>query len=277
MIHKTIVPELIGGVGNQMFSIAVAYAASCRYNCGFNLIHNQFTGCNQGKHPNIYYNNLYLHIPRAHPLDIDQGNWISKVLHEGDPLIHYDRLDAIVESANIITLIGHFQQYTLFSDYKDEIHNLFHLDIKARSERSNFPDAKDSIIIHVRRGDYVTFRHIHCYLEADKYYKKSLEQIPNYKDRKIFIVTDASPKEIADEFNFIDYELVQYSDELDEIAFMTTGEYFIGSNGTFAWWGAFFGKYDERAYFPSNWQVDEEANNKFKTIYIPEWNLINNE
>ena len=51
-----------GGIGNQMFQIAVAYAMSRKFNYNLIFEHNEFGGCRQGNHPSNYYSNIFQHI-----------------------------------------------------------------------------------------------------------------------------------------------------------------------------------------------------------------------
>ena len=48
-----------GGLGNQLFQIAIAYCISKEMNYQLCFQKGQFRGCGQGNHPSKYYNSIY--------------------------------------------------------------------------------------------------------------------------------------------------------------------------------------------------------------------------
>lgn len=105
---------------------------------------------------------------------------------------------------------------------------------------------KNSISIHVRRGDYIIpsmkFEHFQCGLD---YYKKAIE-ILNQKgiNGKFFIFSD-DPKWCAENFDFLDnFEIVSGAgfSASGDLYLMSLCKHNIIANSTFAWWSGWLNK-----------------------------------
>ena len=51
------------------------------------------------------------------------------------------------------------------------------------------------------------------------------------------------------------YVHIEGNNEIEDLYLLTRGKYFIGSNSTFSWWGAFLGDYKYKI-FPKMWFGD---------------------
>jgi len=249
---KTITPSLAGGLGNQMFFIASSYGIAHRHGDRELVLSSKlFRGCGQGNHPTKYFDTVYRNIKKTNEEPktdcvLGKSGWSGGIEN------YFEFADKMRDCEQII-LEHSFFEVASFEFCEDEVKNLFTLEPSSLLEK--YPDVKDSIVIHVRRGDYA--KHPTLIVLPTTYYRNALNAIPDQENLKKYIVTDISEEEIANDFSFMDYTLIRGNDEVEEMSFMTNGEYFIGSNGTFAWWSAYLGEYGKKSYFPDKWHDND--------------------
>jgi len=173
-----------------------------------------------------------------------------------------------------------------------EYFNFFRKDLKKEftncsQEASLSPIAKiinehkNSVSIHVRRGDFVTNTatmsyHETCsiayYEKAIRYFKKKYEN-----DAKFFIFSDdmewakQNIKSDSDMY-FLDssYEL----SDMNELFLMSMCQNHIIANSSFSWWAAWIGDHDGGITIrPQNWY---KIKNQPSTLFPKEWLVIEN-
>jgi hypothetical protein len=241
--------NLQGGLSNQMFQIATAYAYGLRNDFEVKFDLDMCQTPNQGFKSSKYKETLFKNLECYNSVKDNQLSIINEQEFSYNKLSTYE---------NII-LNGYFQSEKYFIDYKSEIQKLFYfpLDIVQNIEKylKDF-NHKKIVTVHVRRGDYLKLPLYHpvCSLE---YYKKAMEEIgdANY----IFVSDDIQwCKE-----NFIGSNIYfsPFSDELHDLYLMSTCAFNIIANSSFSWWGAWL---NNTKYFTS------------KTIIAPkQWFGIN--
>ena len=137
-----IIPELYGGLGNNLFQIAAAYAIAKELN--------SFVAINYKKHcnpcffhPTKYKNNIFKNI-------VSTNLTFSEIYNE--PTFTYSKIPV----KNNIILNGYFQSYNYFKKYHKEVKSLFNFPRlrKGRIDRAIANIDGQVIINHIRRGDY---------------------------------------------------------------------------------------------------------------------------
>ena len=122
---------------------------------------------------------------------------------------------------------------------------------------------KDSIIIHYREfapSDYKIFAKIN-----HNYFHKALEQLPN---KRVIVVTNnilAAKNTIGRD----DFEYVSNSPIMD-FYLLTKADYFIGSNSTFSWWGAWLSN-AKKIIMPSQWFTGDFKDCPMEKFYCDDW------
>lgn len=258
------------GLGNQMFKIASAYGIARKndmtmvviaYNCS--NTHNS--------NPYSYFNTIFLGIPHIH----DNRVVVTNKYQE-------PTLDCWTYNPNIITshddmlLGGYFQNEKYFEEYRDEIAKMFlRPDILERLSKQ-YPQAKNSYFIHVRRGDYVN-NHLYM-MDVDKYYSAAIQHVleknpsahfyvfsndvPFCKQWPILkpdvpeppetmpLMWDPSPKKPPLNLTF-----VENLDEVESLYLMTLCRLGgICANSTYSWWGSYLNDNpDKLVILPKRW------------------------
>jgi hypothetical protein len=258
---NTITVRYWGGMGNVLFQIAAAIAYSNKLNRPFVL----------SKYP-AFPN---LENCSASSIGIAEEEYLESLTEFKEEDIANGC--PFPENQNI-KLIGFFQDYKLFDEYKEQLFTITGIPVIRQSvlpvialpafaTRGLFlsdDDADITVSLHIRRGDY---EELACYflLLNQYYYRNALLNIANRfigdDSKKIKVLcfyekkTTASCRKVIDAL-LLDQELVQYPFEfhhfnelieeesqtvtdIEEIAIMSQCKHHILANSTYSWWSAY--------------------------------------
>ncbi len=126
--------------------------------------------------------------------------------------------------------------------------------------KTTIESKRDSIAIHVRRGDYILnqkTRRFHGYC-ADSYYlnalKQSLDEHPYL--RHVSIASDSlnMVSELTDDIKKLGLKVDYITEKrpIETLISLTSYSVFIGSNSTFSWWAAALTE-KNMSFFPKDW------------------------
>lgn len=256
-----ITTHLKGGLGNQMFQIAVAYSLALDNNdeCAFWFGN---PNINQGNVARYYATNVYKNIKELTEDHVLLINYI-------EPGFNYSPIPYRKD----LVLQGFFQSEKYFRNHEKEVIRLFkHEDLISRLKF----DFKNSVSIHVRRGDYVTDKFMQAYLppQSIDYYNRALEFIKNLEQiDHIYICSDDIQwcKE-----NFKDDRIIFIEGQFDymDMYVMSKCNYNIISNSSFSWWGAYLNENENKIVCaPVNW-FGFAFEDGWQDIYCENWMKI---
>lgn len=220
--------QMMGGLGNILFSFATAYSISLKNNLKFRLYYNH-----QGylhTNPNKYKNNLFKNFSNVENI----SNF--EVVYEKQ----FNNYEIEIPKNKNIFLHGYFQSEKNFIDIRENL--IEHL--KPSKEFHDFIDEKnkdilnkESVSIHVRRGNYKVLNEYHNLLSPDYYY----EALKQFKNHKILIFSDDIEycKNIFSNYNCI---YIENDFDLHDLYLMSLCNHNIIANSTFSWWGAWLNK-----------------------------------
>ena len=272
--------QLQGGIGNQMFQIAIAYATAKRLNYNLKFKNNQFSGCRQGSHPSTYYDNIFqkinfTNIPTCDCV-INEQSWAAYSIMK--QVKHIMR----GSEKKCICFKGYYQSDNNWQEYAQEIKQLFTPEggiveyLNNNSEIfKTFPElAKDNdhVFMGIRRGDYITYPDTHnpCGMT---YYNKAIN-IMNKPNVTYYIITDdwgwAKTKFQGKNYKFLEIKA-------DKIMLLTMALFknYIISNSTFYWWGSFLSIYkNPKIIAPDKWLLKNSKKEQYWSIYRKEMNVI---
>ncbi len=148
----------------------------------------------------------------------------------------------------------YFQDEEYFSQYKDEICQLFGQDIKPI----------DMVAIHVRRGDYVS-NPFYVDLTSTQYYWDAIKQFP--VDTQFLVFSDdiewCKTYFVGKEFTFSEDR-----SEIDDLNLMAGCKGIIIANSSFSWWAAYLGDQSKKVIAPKAWYTDCEERTKLPKTWI---------
>lgn len=206
--------DLIGRLGNQMFQIATTAATAWRNGTDF-AFPTKALGSYTGE---VYFTNLPVTPNRAFPIYREKGHHYSPIPPIKDGKLH-----------------GYWQSEHYFKEYRKEIIDLFNLEPKPLPM---------SCSIHLRFGDYVTFKDKHPPVTRS-YVQNAIDHI--YKETgvsrfKIFSDDNKMAKEFMAQIGlpvpFGQSHIYEGVDPKQSIMKMAGCEHNIIANSSFSWWGA---------------------------------------
>jgi hypothetical protein len=241
--------NLSGGLGNQMFQIATAYAHAKDNNdvAVFNL--SECYTPNQGNTALKYDNNLFSKLNKTNNKTFYKNSY-NELNH------FYDKIS--YENNQILN--GYFQSYKYFDNYKEEIINLFDFSFIEQEVKKYINSLKENnintkiVTIHIRRGDFINFNHVHNILDKS-YYDNTVNYLEKHiKDNlKYVIISDdinwCKSNFINDKFIYLDSK-----DELFDLCLIKDADHNINANSSFSWWGSFLNNKEESIkIYPNKW------------------------
>lgn len=252
--------ELCGGLGNQLFQIATAYAYSLKYNIPLFIDKEDKYG-KRGSYWHSIYKKLN-DIVSKKPKNIkyleysEDKNFIPKPL-------------PFPQDNKVTKLNGYYQSSTYFNDYRQRILDLFSCKEK---DMLKYRPGKNSCCIHIRRGDYLDLQQYHP-VQTPEYYEEAIKIMKSKTEiSEWYIVSEdiqwAKEQKVFEGLNAI---FLSQSVELD---FWTMAEcqHFIMANSTFVWWAWYLSTYSEKIVVaPKRWFGIGPS---FISLYEPGWIII---
>lgn len=249
------------GLGNQLFQFA--FAKSLFHKTGkIVLLDNSFYINNQQEeHPRVFgldNFNINLKIINADKIT-PKKLWSEKFLNKLSRIVFpYYRQSIVFEKELTYDknmwdvkegsyLIGYWQDERYFKDIEEIIRK--DLSFKKPPKKHNevlfseLINSKNTVCIHVRRGDYITLKYADivgaCSME---YYIKAFEEMRKIvKEPKVYVFSD-EPEWVSLNFN-IKYPVTivfnnKEIDAIEDLRLMSICNHQIISNSSFGWWAA---------------------------------------
>lgn len=256
-----------GGLCNVMFKLSAAISLSLDNNVEY-IFSNEFLRqvdkditCEGYDDYRIFYDNVLRNIKFIDRLPSEYRTH-EEVTFNYSP-IPYNKGENLL-------LSGYFQSEKYFINNKEFILNLFK-PTKSIEDHilKMLPNVKNSISIHIRRGDYLNLSDYHPQQPID-YYISSVKLLGIDRDYLIF---SDELDDIQDLFDFIpNKQFVTLGKNYLDLYAMSLCEHNIICNSTFGWWGAYlnenknkkviapnlwfgpsFSHYDDSDIIPDDW------------------------
>lgn len=234
---KAVYINLAGGLGNQLFQVAAAYAYA-RENGKHLFLDGGKWSASQGRQPYEYKNSVFQNFKYASPTrevfpySEEQFNYSKIPFQKGD-----------------VSLSGYFQSLKYFESCKDDFIN----ELVLPEVRTDWINDKN-VAVHIRRGDYLAHHHVHLICKKE-YFEKAFEEFDGYQ---INVFTD-SPEFVQQEFGEWDFNIIQTGDELKDLTLMSHHDNMVCSNSSFSWWASLLSKKKDKILVPDIWFKNFEA------------------
>jgi hypothetical protein len=254
--------SLMGGLGNQMFQIAHAMAQGLKNKSVSKFIPFSYTPM-QASQPTKYINNIFKNI-----------NFVGDLPKTKKIFAPFEFVDLKFETTEPIEFVGYFQSSKNFLGYGEKIKEIFlPTDEFFQKITQKYPTLKDknTISLHVRRGDYVKIPQILPTLDKS-YFDKAIEYNKEYDTLFIFSDDKLWVKENLSYENMI---IVDGLEDYEELWMMSLCKNNIISNSSFSWWGAYLNNnLTKKVFAPSLW-FGPQGESNYHDIYENNWILIN--
>lgn len=249
----------MGGLGNQMFQISKAITEGLVHNIPVYFRLESFIPMD-GRQPNNYKDNIFRNIIFRD--DVQPNLRINEK--------QFKYVDYNYTFKEPTEFFGYFQSSKNFKNKKEIIRDLF-LPTEEFIEKikNKYPKIleKDSVSIHVRRGDYLNISDILPTIDKS-YIDESLKTIGEYKNIFIF----SNDKKWCEENLKYDNSTIIYDlQDYEELWGMSLCNHNIMSNSSFSWWGSYINKNkDKKICTPSIW-FGPNGEKEYDSIYEEEW------
>ena len=263
-----IVTKLQGGLGNQMFQYAAAYANSDQIYLDLDFLHNHQTS-SETFTSRLYELSLFPNLLSETASRFHKNIFFSKSLFYR--LIRkFTNASIIIQKENelvdfnienqYIYLDGYFQSELYFVNARERILHAFsfpeldHLNQRLMEDISSY---ENSVSIHIRRGDYLKPEVIKYHgLLPVSYYHEALQIFQQqFGNIKIFIFSD-DPSFAKESFgHFSDVTVVEGNEKAawKDMALMASCRHHIVANSSFSWWGAWLSTQKGFKIAPKRW------------------------
>jgi hypothetical protein len=258
--------NLFGGLGNQLFQIAAAYKISQIKNKKitidtslqnyFKFSHEKFNlsdifklNFKKKKYNNFYQILLKKIILKFRFLSNFQDFYVTELNY----------LKTLKKDFTEIEMLDYWQNLDFFKSHINEIKNLLKFkQIKVDKNLLNIISIKNSVSLHIRRGDYTSKKNYVNYSLPIDYYEKAINKINQKKKNLIFFIFSDDKKWVKNnflkKFKKFDLNLVSTDKSYKDFFLMTKCKHHIISNSTFSWWSAFLNKNNKKLIiYPSVW------------------------
>jgi hypothetical protein len=261
--------ELLGGLGNQLFQIATAYAYAKQHEL-------QLILPSKWVHPEdrLPVWNGYLDINKwSHFKDLDLP---LPVLYEKE--FKYNPLPRPVYP--ITKLSGYFQSSLYFLEVKDEIRAHFQpppelLEKASKALKEVGITEPGWIGAHVRRGDYLKAADYHLVC-GPEYFKGARAELDKRIGKKGVCWITEDPEWVYKNLYQQGDKLISNSDPLVDFVCLQQFKDLILSNSSYSWWAAFINPKDYRdrtICSPNKW-FGSTGTQDCRSIFEPGWLLI---
>jgi hypothetical protein len=245
---------IMGGLGNQMFQIAVAYAHARANGGTLRLLRNKLNADGRS----MYWDSVlrrcvsYLtdHLPPVRPYDeVTQMTYTQIPAPSGAQLLK-----------------GYFQAGEYFSAQKPAIRALFAsapetLD-KIRIKYDYFLENRERVVVvHARRTDYCKNPEIIAFHGPlpTTYYDASTKNMCGRIEKPIFLLCSDDPSYWVTSMPYIEslhtneFHILSDEDDVTTLALLQQFHYFIMANSTFSWWAVWLAKAPRHVIAPAKW------------------------
>jgi hypothetical protein len=238
-----------GGLCNVMFKLSAAISLSLDNNVEYKFS-NEFIRqidkdivCGGYDDYQIFYDNILRNIKFIDKLPLEYR------IHN-EPSFNYSPIQ--YNKGENLLLSGYYQSEKYFINNKEFILNLF----KPTKEIVDhildvLPNIKDSISIHIRRGDYLNLQDYHPQQPID-YYMSAVKLLG--VDKNYLIFSDGLD-DIKSWFDFLpNKQFITLGKNYLDLYAMSMCEHNIICNSTFGWWGAYLNEnQNKKVIAPTKW------------------------
>jgi hypothetical protein len=233
-----VVVEMKGGLGNQMFEFAAAFAYARRAGVDVRVV-TRWYGQSQARRQ-LLLSKLAVRVREASSFEIARAR--AAMLEDVDTVPR----SRLFDMASYRLLSGHWESPAVFAGYESEIRRMYRprdpsVLERARAAVSAVRRSGGTVVaLHVRRGDRVPGHREAGALPAS-YYQEAVSRFPEGSTLLLFSDTPADVAWCRANLAFEGRYDVQYGaseDPIEDLFTIAACDHVVGSLSTFTWWGA---------------------------------------
>jgi len=285
----TIISNIIGGLGNQMFQYAAGYSLSQRTGQSLKLHLNDYNFINDRK---FELENVFeLKATFASSSDVkkiigNKGNLYTRkllyklglsrnILKEKPYILN----KFFFEVNGPIYLDGYWQNYNYFSKETKRIRELFTFNCLTNEEKrlffkNNNKSSNNNISVHIRKADYVNQdKNVKIFFSLEnKYYMEAFKIMRLKVNNPFFHIFSDDIEWVKNniELQNCNFKIVSPSSSVGkDMALMSACQHHIIANSSFSWWAAWLNNSIEKVVVsPKKWL---NSNKQPNGLNLPSW------
>lgn len=235
-----VVPSLLGGLGNQLFEVAAAYAYAVDHGATLTLAKNW--AIDNPHSSQNYFDTVFSMFPRVRAVMPDG-------IYQEQPrncTRYVEMPDGLGEGSHV--LYGFFQNERYFAKHKRSFLDMLRL--------PQVPQRPDACFVHVRRGDYLSIA-LHS-VDLSAYYPRAIEYVRSKRKNVRFVVFSDDIEWCKRQPWLDSFEFDEDPDEVRALCSMAACQVGgICANSSYSWWGAYMNRSkDKIVTFPDTWFTD---------------------
>lgn len=240
---------LIGGIGNNLFQSATAFAFGLKYKVDVVLpttIENpHYEGQQVHRFPGLKYSDNIIPLPTF-----------------SEQQFHYKPLPFM----DFVNLYGYFQSHRYFNDYRKELLEALAIPYEKKEGWCS---------VHVRRQDYITKPDVHPAVTKEYLYEAMdyvFDQTGGGVTFEIYSDDTAWCSHVLamPPFNKFHKKIYSGENEMEALQKMSCNQNIITANSSFSWWAAYLNQNpDKIVVSPRKWFGLEQSRNNTRDLYLP--------
>lgn len=175
-------------------------------------------------------------------------------------------------------LIGCWQSEKYFKDIQEQVREAFtfkNINLSAKMQEYEVQmQSKNSVSLHIRRGDYLQVSDVYGGICTEEYYTKAMKYMEEAMPDCHFFVFTNDPVWVKENYKQNNITIVEGNDEdagYIDMYLMTRCKHYILANSSFSWWGCYLNPSKEKIVLaPSQWFKGRDC----RDVYTDEMKMI---
>lgn len=289
--RNSIYVKVEGGLGNQLFQLFAGVKLSQRYNKKLLLDMTNYVLYQSASHLKPYLlsfsriedtHKMIFSYPRLRREVISRITKLDRKIRHKIGFVLEDEIDTFEGDQSAIFVRGYFQDLKYLPEWEtiwNYLKSIGPLSDVGKTVLAEILDVKP-ILIHVRRGDYLSQNQIYGLLSRD-YYVKAIKQIEReIGNHPIWLMSDEPNEAKIWLDGLIDVEkIIDVDNHLTPAELLIVASYsnaLVMANSTFSWWIAFIGSNRQtisKVAMPPNFTTNEVIKAS-KRLALVDWLVI---
>lgn len=279
--------KIFNGLGNQLFQYACGRAIQEKFGGELILDISDFE-VNKRKYGlcNFKLNNAIKVVDKDNSFSNFRKNWLIKIIYKFLPEIGFfvqskfgkylyfgEEYKEIKKNfTDNYYLYGYWQCERYFEEIKDKLKEEIVLKNplkKSQVELVEKLEKQNSVMVHIRRGDYVKSKYYDGICD-ENYYKKAIKIMQERLGNPTFFVFSDEIEWVKNNWTFLENAVFVDEDNKDfeELEIMSHCKNFIIANSSFSWWAQYLSNNEKKIVVaPQKWNNSKKKND----IYMDNW------
>jgi hypothetical protein len=255
----------MGGLGNIMFIVSNIYSLSIDRHDKY-CVSDNTQSCTKRPQESVWLKTIFKDVKKVQ----GRPKYIRKMFREKG-FSHQ-----VIPNTDHFEIHGYFQSAKYFDHNRSHIVKLFTTYKKQIQTKLDkiFPKTdKETVSIHIRRGDYVRLAEFH-HVQKIEYYQKALSHFQDKDYHFIIFSDDIEWCQETDLFNQIeDKTFITKTTDVQDLYLMSMCNHNIIANSSFSWWGSYLNENDtKKVVAPKIW-FGPKGPQDWQDIYMENWIL----